>query len=287
MQSTSTTPDAANITAQRAAGHFHAHQQRIFKSTDRMFAALMVVQWFFGIAAALWISPRTWAGQHSQTHLHVYAAIFLGGAISLFPITLALARPGQVSTRYVIAVGQMLMSALLIHLTGGRIETHFHLFGSLAFLAFYRDWRLLIPATIVTALDHFIRGAFWPQSLYGVLSASDWRWIEHLGWVLFIDIFLFISCRRGAKELWSIAERQAGLETVNERIEQQVLERTTELKTSELRFRSISAAAPLGIFQTDVQGRGIYTNARWQALAGLSFEESLGEGWSRTLHPED
>ena len=37
----------------------------------------------------------------------------------------------------------MLMSALLIHLTGGRIETHFHVFGSLAILAFYRDWRVL------------------------------------------------------------------------------------------------------------------------------------------------
>ena len=52
----------------------------------------------------------------------------------------------------------MLMGALLIHLTGGRIETHFHVFGSLAFLAFYRDWRVLVPATIVVALDHMLRG---------------------------------------------------------------------------------------------------------------------------------
>ena len=49
--------------------------------------------------------------------------------------------------RHVIAIGQMLMSALLIHLTGGRIETHFHVFGSLAILAFYRDWRVLISAS--------------------------------------------------------------------------------------------------------------------------------------------
>ena len=63
---------------------------------------------------------------------------------------------------------QMLMGALLIHLTGGRIETHFHVFGSLAFLAFYRDWRVLVPATVVVALDHLLRGIFWPQSVYGV-----------------------------------------------------------------------------------------------------------------------
>ena len=64
------------------------------------------------------------------------------------------------------------MSGLLIHLTGGRIETHFHVFGSLAFLAFYRDWRVFIPATIVVAADHAVRGLYFPQSVFGVLTAS-------------------------------------------------------------------------------------------------------------------
>jgi ABC-type dipeptide/oligopeptide/nickel transport system permease component len=50
----------------------------------------------------------------------------------------------------------MLTSALLIHLTGGRIETHFHVFGSLAFLAFYRDWRMLLSATIVVLATIFV-----------------------------------------------------------------------------------------------------------------------------------
>ena len=86
----------------------------------------------------------------------------------------------------------MLMGALLIHLTGGRLETHFHVFGSLAFLAFYRDWRVLVPATIVVALDHLLRGVFWPQSVYGVLVASQWRWLEHSAWVIFEDVFLLV-----------------------------------------------------------------------------------------------
>ena len=145
------------------------------------------------------------------------AAIFLGGAISAFPIALALTRPGQRITRYTIAIGQMLTSALLIHLTGGRIETHFHVFGSLAFLAFYRDWRVLIPATVVVAGDHLIRGIFWPQSVYGVLAASQWRFLEHAGWVVFEDIVLVFSCLRGTRELWSIAERTAEFETSQER----------------------------------------------------------------------
>jgi hypothetical protein len=140
--------------------------------TDRLFAGLMLFQWIAGIAAALWISPRTWEGTSSYPHMHVWAAVFLGGAISLFPAILALIRPGEAMTRHCIAVGQMLTSALLIHLSGGRIETHFHVFGSIAFLAFYRDWRVFIPATIVIALDHMVRGIFFPQSVFGVLTPS-------------------------------------------------------------------------------------------------------------------
>ncbi len=59
------------------------------------------------------------------------------------------------------------------------------------------------------------------------------------------------------------------------------------LLESEERFRSLAAFAPVGIYQTDVEGRCLYTNSRWQEIAGLSFEESLGEGWARGLHPDD
>lgn len=52
-------------------------------------------------------------------------------------------------------------------------------------------------------------------------------------------------------------------------------------------FRSLSAASPLGIFQTDATGRYVYTNRRWQAIYGLSSAESLGSGWSRAIHPND
>ena len=208
-------PTLSPAIAARAAELFERDRTAIFRATDRWFAVLMAFQWVAGVAAALWISPRTWTGATSEVHVHVWAAVFLGGAISFVPISLALARPGRAETRYAIAVGQMLTSALLIHLTGGRIETHFHVFGSLAFLAVYRDWTVLVPATIVVALDHFVRGAFWPQSVYGVLSTSGWRSLEHAGWVIFENIFLVASCRRGVREMAQIAERQACLEVAD------------------------------------------------------------------------
>src|SRR6266851_6792573 len=183
-------------TLEQASKLFAAHQQTIYKSTDRMFAVLMSIQWIAGVIAALWIAPRTWIGTTSQTHLHVWAAIFLGGAISFFPIVLAITKPGANSTRYVIATAQMLISALLIYLTGGRIETHFHVFGSLAFLAFYRDWPVIVSASAVVGIDHYLRGVYFPESVYGVLAASPWRWLEHAFWVIFEDAFLLLSIRQ-------------------------------------------------------------------------------------------
>jgi signal transduction histidine kinase len=204
--------EPAGSISRRADELFAQHQLEIHKRTDRLFAILMLFQWIAGIAFALWVSPLAWDGAVSRTHVHVWAAIFLGGAICLFPALLGLIRAGETSTRLTIAVAQMLMGALLIHLTGGRIETHFHVFGSLAFLAFYRDWRVLIPATVVVALDHLLRGVFWPQSVYGVLVASQWRWLEHAAWVLFEDVFLFVACQRSVTEMKEIAARRAALE---------------------------------------------------------------------------
>jgi two-component system sensor histidine kinase/response regulator len=204
---------------ERAEFLLEEHQLAVYKRTDRMFAGLMTFQWLAGITTALIVSPKTWAGQISDVHIHVWAAIFLGGIITLFPVMLAILRPGQAMTRYVIAGSQMLMSGLLIHLSGGRIETHFHVFGSLAFLAFYRDWKVLIPATIVVAADHFVRGVYWPQSVFGVLTVSHWRWVEHAAWVIFENIFLVQSCVQSVRDMRDNALKQAELEALRDQAE--------------------------------------------------------------------
>src|SRR3984893_19062673 len=117
--------------AQLTTEHFQDHCQQVWRRTDRMFAGLMALQWLASIGVALWITPLTWIGATSSIHVHVLAAIFLGSAIAAFPILLVFLRPGQAITRHVIAAAQMLASVLLIDLTGGRIETHFHIFCSL------------------------------------------------------------------------------------------------------------------------------------------------------------
>ncbi len=60
-----------------------------------------------------------------------------------------------------------------------------------------------------------------------------------------------------------------------------------QLKESEERFRSLSRSSPVGIFLTDTQGYTTYTNPRCQEICGCTFEESLGMGWMRFVHPDD
>jgi signal transduction histidine kinase len=203
--------------AERARSLFEQHRQDIFQRVDRLFAILMCGQWLSAILLALVYSPYGWSGKQQVVHAHVYAAVLLGGAITSLPLLLVFTKPSPAFTRYVIACAQMLWSALLIHLSGGRVETHFHVFGSLAFLAFYRDWSVLIPATLTVAADHLVRQLYWPESVYGVVDPEWWRFLEHACWVLFEDTVLVFACIRGTNEMREIARRQAMMESLSER----------------------------------------------------------------------
>jgi len=280
-------PSLAETTSRRAVELFEEHRLGIFRRIDRLFAGILVFEWAFGIFLAFTVSPRAWAGPQSSVHPHVWAALLLGGAFMSLPVWLAIHHPGRTLTRHVIASAQMLISALLIHLTGGRIETHFHVFGSLAFLAFYRDWRVFIPATLVVALDHFLRGVFWPQSVYGVLTPSSWRWLEHAGWVAFEDVFLIRSCIQSVTEMRGIARRQAQLEATNQIVEEAVKERTHELAESEERFEAFMDNSPAVASMKDESGKYVYVNRAFEQAFQVTRDQVAGttdrERWASEI----
>jgi PAS domain S-box-containing protein len=244
-----------NYSVERAEELFEQHRQEIARNTDRLFGRLMFFQWLAGILIALFGAPLTLGGQSSQTHINLWAAVFLGGAISIFPIWLTRAWPGATINRYVISVAQMLMSALLLSLTGGRIEAHFHVFGSLVILSLYRDWRVLIPATVVVAVDHFLRGIYWPDSVDGVLAASLLRSLEYASWVIFEDVFLVISSLLSIREMRSVANRTAALEA------------------SEQSFRQVLEEAPIGMAVVGLDEKFKQVNTTLCQMVGYSESE--------------
>jgi diguanylate cyclase (GGDEF)-like protein len=202
--------DAVEI-SNRTEDYYAASFSRRAAWVDRMMVWLLGAEWLGLIGTAAIVSPLVWTGSRSGLHPHLLAAIAAGPAFILPVIGIALLCPAKALTRQAIAIAQILVSSLLIDATGGRIETHFHLFGSLAFLALYRDPRVLITASLLTAADHFFRGIWWPQSVYGILTASPWRWVEHAWWVVFEDIFLLLSMKTSIFEARLIANNKATL----------------------------------------------------------------------------
>jgi PAS domain S-box-containing protein len=304
MQSPTTPDTISPEVAARSREIFDERRRKHHCKTDRNFSVLMICQWVAALFYTLLVSPRTWDGDSSTLHPHVWLVLFFGGAVTGLPVALAYMMPGSIGTRHVIAVSQALMSSLLIHISGGRIETHFHVFGSLAFLAFYRDWKVLITASLVVAADHLMRGIYWPASIFGVLASSPWRWLEHAGWVVFEDVFLVISIRQTLAEMMGVAERQAKLEAVNGEIERQVAERTAELvhenterknseaalRESELRFRQMAENIQQVFWMARPHGEElIYISPAYEQIWARTCESAYADPNSRlnAIVPED
>lgn len=196
---------------------FRKHLDRVRARMDRVFAWLALAQWLAAIALSLGFSPYAWEGSARSVHVHVYAAVLLGGALCVLPMALARWCAGATLTRYAMALAQVFWSALFIDLSGGRIETHFHVFISLALLALYRDPWLLVAASSAVIGDHLLRGWWWPESVYGVASPGWWRFLEHGFWVCVMDGVLVFACQAMVSELRGGAKRRAELELAQER----------------------------------------------------------------------
>lgn len=241
------------------------------RETNELFLWLLPAQWLFAVTLALTISPLAWAGMVSSIHPHVWVAAGGGALLAIGPMILIRTRPDALSTLHLVAVAQMLFSALLIHLTGGRIETHFHVFGSLAILAFYLDRSVLLMAGAVVFADHLLRGALLPQSVYGVSRADWWRSLEHVGWVLFEMFFLVRFTQRSMKRTLRLAAETAATEQA--------------LKDSEQRLRLVIETTYDAYVAMDADGRIVGWNEQAERTFGWGRAEVLGQSLSERIIP--
>jgi signal transduction histidine kinase len=267
---------------------FTRNLNRVHVDTDRMFFWLFLIQWICAIAFALMISPYAWAGKARTLHLHVELALLGGAALNVLPLVLMRFRPGRVTTRHVVATTQMLWAALFVHLSGGRVETHFFIFGSLAFLAFYRDWRVLMTATAAVAIDHLLLGFYWPESVYGIANPEWWRFLEHAGWVAFEVIVLIFGCQRALREMGALSDREASLDVAKTDVERQIAVRTEELKDSSERYKALienTSAVPWEI--DGDSGMVVYLAPQAGVLLNSSVDLAQPIELAALFHPED
>src|SRR5881397_2720168 len=107
--------------------------------------------------------------------------------VALFGILACWRRVGRTVQATFVGFGLMSASGILVHLSGGYIEFHFHFFVMLAFLALCQDWIPYLLSVAFVAVHHGVVGVLWPKEVYNHSAAyeSPWTWAGiHAGFVL-------------------------------------------------------------------------------------------------------
>ena len=115
-----------------------------------------------------------------------------GGGVILAVLAIV-ATVSHVARRFRAAIatcGLILSSALLVHLSGGFIESHFHFFVMMTVIVLYQDWMPFLLALISVIVDHGVIGTLAPTLVYNHMGAQQHPWT----WALIHGGFILAEC---------------------------------------------------------------------------------------------
>jgi len=113
------------------------------------------------------------------------------GAIGLAALGATWGRPSRVVRAAFTSLGLLTSSALLVHLSGGLTEMHFHFFVMIGLVTLYQSWVPFALSVAFVVLHHGIVGVLAPTLVYSHPSAWEhpWLWaIVHGGFVAFASV---------------------------------------------------------------------------------------------------
>ncbi|WP_447977085.1 response regulator [Candidatus Nitrospira bockiana] len=151
--------------------------------------------------------------------------------------------------------GLVASAALLVHLSGGYIEMHFHFFVVMAVIALYQDWTAFLLALLLLVLDHGVVGMLAPEFVYNHADAAAHPW----RWALVHAVFILAECA-ALLVYWR----------ANEAAQSDVRER-------EARTRLILDSALDAVVTSDGQGRITGWNPRAEVMFGRRRADAIGQ----------
>jgi methyl-accepting chemotaxis protein len=131
-------------------------------------------------------------------------AFVVGGLISGVTLFVTWRFRGTFFSRATVAAALMSYSALMITMSGGRLEYHFHVFCALAFLLVYRDWRVPVVGAAVIAVHHSLFKL--DSDMVSTFPHGDQMWgtvFLHAGFVVFetaVLVYLSLQLARETRE---------------------------------------------------------------------------------------
>ena len=109
----------------------------------KLFRIILVIQWVATLVIG-WVTGN------------VLSAAIVGTFIVAVPLILSFVHTENPLSTHAVAIGVQLMTALHIHQSFGLVEIHFEIFMSLALLAVFRDWKVILSATGTIAVHHIL-----------------------------------------------------------------------------------------------------------------------------------
>jgi len=133
---------------------------------------------------------------HTSVNLAVGAGLLIAGG----PVALVLLRPASVLTSAAIGAAAVSFSALLIHLSRGMIEMHFHVFVALAALTYLGRFTPVLVGALVVTLHHLLFWLYLPQSVFNY-QASFAVVLVHAAFVVSETVILYFVVRSFSRSL--------------------------------------------------------------------------------------
>src|SRR5260370_39394173 len=130
-----------------------------------------------GILVVLWLHAMGIACFSLYTHHSVGPSLLEGGTIAATALGAAIPLRPRTMQASVAAFGLIASSAVLVHLSGGYIEFHFHFFVMVGLLALYQEWAPFLFAIGFVLLHHGVVGVLDPSAVYNhpAAIAHPWR----------------------------------------------------------------------------------------------------------------
>ena len=149
------------------------------------------------------------------------------------------------------------------------------------FSGIYEAWRQSLHPEDLAAAEANFQSVLAGNQDYHTEFRIIWpnREIRHIEAHAFIVRDVNGTVQRMVGMNWDISDRKRN-EAERERIMQ-------ELQISEVRYRTLVTNLPVGIFQTDKDGKCQYVNQHWSEMTQFTLQQALGDGWIDALHPED
>ncbi|KTF37212.1 PAS domain-containing protein, partial [Xanthomonas translucens] len=126
----------------------YVYLQKLAAAADRLFLAVAAFVGLIGLAIA-W-RQGVWTPWLAVT---LPTLVVIALQVQLYP--------GTLLSRCTMALGLMVLAAVLIQQAGGMTEIHFGVIVLIALLLYYRDWRPILVASAAIAVHHLL--FFWLQ----------------------------------------------------------------------------------------------------------------------------